>query len=434
MKYYFIGIKGSGMSALALILHDQGNHVSGCDTSDFLFTQKLLDQKKISIDSFENAAPEGIDCFVIGNAFINNSELIDKITSKSISSKNISYIKLLSELSVKHKSFAVSGSHGKTTTTGLLATTMSPNFPISCLIGDGTGFSSPSAETFVFEACEYKGHFSTYKPDIAIITNIDFDHPDYFQDLEHVQEEFIKFSENVDTLIINADDNNSQLVYKSKKIVTFAINNEADYRATNIKASKNGYSFDLIAENRTISFNIPFFGIHMIYNSLSVIAASRIAKISFSKIQNSIVTFKGVDRRFTQYDFKNDGIIIDDYAHHPMEIEATIKSVRQKFPNRRVVAVHQPHTFSRTNALLHDFAKSFNLADESHILPIWGSVREKNKNAEISELDLIKLINNSHSFEYNKVLELINEKNVVVFMSASDIQPIITQMIEEKNE
>ncbi len=434
MKYYFIGIKGSGMSALASVLFDRGNEIAGCDTTDFIFTQKSLDQKGIKIDSFEQAKPTDIDIFIVGNAFRENSELIESISQNSPNSLKISYIDYLTKLSVENSSYAIAGSHGKTTTTGLLAATLDKTSSIAYLIGDGTGKSELDAKTFVFEACEYKGHFNAYKPDVAIITNIDFDHPDYFTDLAHVQQEFQVFSANVNTLIINADDANSKIKFQSSKIITFGIENKADYQAINIVASENGYTFDLVAEDKTIKFHLPFFGMHMIYNSLSVIAAARIEGLSFEQIQSSILTFQGVDRRFTQHTLSNGAIIIDDYAHHPMEIKATINSVRQKYPTKKVVAVHQPHTFSRTTALLNEFGEAFSMADESYILPIWGSVREGSNTETITENDLIKLIKNGKQYEYNKVSDLVNQNNVILFMSASNVQPIINQLIEENNE
>jgi UDP-N-acetylmuramate--alanine ligase len=424
MKYYFLGIKGSGMSALAMILHAQGHQISGADTPEYIFTQAKLDSAKVVIDNIDEISLVDCEILVVGNSFKNSETLNNLKFTKSV--KIIDYVELVREQSKLYESYAIAGSHGKTTTTGLLVAAFKDE-PISYLIGDGNGGSTTKPTKFIFEACEYKGHFLKYKPNYAIITNIDFDHPDYFTSIDSVISEFINFSSNVKHLFINIDDVNVQKAkFKSPKITTFGLSSNADYYASNICSKKTGISYDLNYHNLVVKVELPFYGEHMIYNSLAVFAVGIEKGQDVSKLINNLKEFKGVNRRFTLHYINEQLIIIDDYAHHPLEIEKTIAAARQKYPSYQVIAIHQPHTFSRTTALLNEFAASFKAADKTYLLPIWGSVRENSNTQSIKIEDLISLTNNGESFVLNKVIEDTKQiKTVILLMSAANIQYLI---------
>lgn len=193
--YHFIGIKGTGMSALAQILHDSGEAVQGSDLEKYFFTEEALREKNITILPFdENNITEGLT-IIAGNAFNDDHEEIKK--AKELGLEFYRYHEFLGEWLTRFMSVAVTGAHGKTSTTGLLAHALKQNIPTSFLIGDGTGCGHPKSEYFVFEACEYRRHFLAYKPDYAIMTNVDFDHPDYFRSIEDVFDAFQSMAMNV---------------------------------------------------------------------------------------------------------------------------------------------------------------------------------------------------------------------------------------------
>lgn len=424
MKYYFLGIKGSGMSALAMIMHAQGNQISGADTLEYIFTQAKLDQANIKIEDISKINQIETDVLVVGNSF-KNSEIFENVQLIG-NPQIIDYVDLVAEQARKYESFAIAGSHGKTTTTGLLKTAFK-NQSISYLIGDGNGDSCDSPEIFIFEACEYKSHFLNYHVDYAIINNIDFDHPDYFESIESVIEEFEKFSKNVKNLIVNIDDKNiAKANFHSSKIITFGRSAKAMYRVSNITSTNKGIKYQLNFANQEKVVELPFFGEHMVYNSLAVIATSVEKGYDIEEIINNLKTFKGVNRRFTEYEINEDLIVIDDYAHHPLEIEKTIQAAKQKYPNYKIIAVHQPHTFSRTTALLNEFANSFQEASLTYLLPIWGSVREKSEDNTISIKDLIALTKNGKAFDFESLMnDSKKQPTVILLMSAANIQYLI---------
>lgn len=199
-KYHFVGIKGAGMSSLAQIIHDLGYDVQGSDIEQYVFTEIALNNKGIKILPFSaDNITEGLTV-IVGNAFKDTHEEVER--ARELNLKVVRYHDFLGEVLNKYTSVAVTGAHGKTSTTGLLSHVMNGDKKTSFLIGDGTGMGLPQSEYFAFEACEYRRHFLSYSPDYAIITNIDFDHPDYFADVEDVVNAFQGMANNVKKAII----------------------------------------------------------------------------------------------------------------------------------------------------------------------------------------------------------------------------------------
>lgn len=420
--YHFVGIKGTGMSALALILKDLGYEVQGSDIDKYTFTQRGLEQAGIKILPFdEKNLHEGLT-IVKGNAFSNDQVEIKKANDMHL--KVITYPELVGELVSDYTSIGIAGSHGKTSTTGLLAHTLSGIAKTSYLIGDGTGKGIKDAKFFVFEADEYRRHFLAYSPDYLIITNIDFDHPDYFfGGINDVVDAFESEARKTKKgIFIWGEDKHAKTIKADTPIYTYGLN-ESDYiRATNIKRTVKGSSFDVSIDGENIgNFQVPLFGEHNVLNSLAVIGVGHMEKLDHALINRELQTFSGVKRRFSEKKVA-DQVIIDDYAHHPQEIKATIDAARQKYPDKKIIAVFQPHTYTRTLALMDDFAKSLDLADEVYLTNIFGSIREAH--GDITSKDLGDKIHKG-----GKVLTLDNmsplleyHNTVMIFMGAGDVQ------------
>ena len=420
--YHFVGIKGAGMSSLAQIMHDLGNEVQGSDIESYVFTEVALRNKGIKILPFDANNIEEDMVVVQGNAFPDVHEEI--VRAHELKLDVIRYHDFLGHVINQYTSVAVTGAHGKTSTTGLLSHVMNGDKKTSFLIGDGTGLGIPASEYFAFEACEYKRHFLSYHPDYAIMTNIDFDHPDYFKDIDDVVSAFQEMSHNVKKAIIAwGDDPYLRGIQANVPVYYYGFSTNDDVYADNIQISEKGTQFDVYINNKFFdTFLSPQYGDHNILNALSVITISYLEDLDIDNIKEALETFGGVKRRFNETKVVNQ-VLVDDYAHHPREISATIETARKKYPNKEVIAVFQPHTFSRTKAFLQEFADCLSKADHTFLCEIFGSIRENSGNLTIQ--DLLKRIDGAQLIDEDSVniLEQYSDA-VVLFMGAGDIQKI----------
>lgn len=421
MKFFFIGIKGSGMSSLALILKRLGHEVSGSDIEDFVFTQVKLEEQGIKIYGFgkEKFKDHDYDEIIIGNAFKDNHDEV--INVGELTAVKVKYPQKVNQLVLENESIAIAGTNGKTTTTGMLVKSLEDQKP-SFLIGDGVGSGNKNSDLFIFEACEYRETFLAYSPKYLLINNIEMDHPDFFRDLEHVREVFNKFAAQSEVLIINGDDDNCTLIEHKNK-VTFGTFEKNQVRAQNIKYLNQGIKFNLIYNNEQLGeISLPFYGEHMLYNSLAVIALNLEMGRSLELTINNLALFSGVQRRFAQTVISKEKniFLIDDYAHHPTAIELTLKAVRQKFANCKVVTIFQAHTFSRAETFAKEFAQTLDASDQIILAPIFASAREKQGDITIDvlrqEINPEKLINfeDCNFIEDNVVYCLLGAGNVDV--------------------
>ena len=418
--FHFTGIKGSGMSSLAQLLHDSSYTVQGSDVEQHFFTEDPLHERNITVLPFDvNNIQPGMKV-IAGNAFKDDHP--ELVRAQELGLEVTRYHDFLGTYMEQFTSIGVTGTHGKTSTTGLLAHVLEGYKPTSYLIGDGTGRGVEDTEYFVFEACEYKRHFLSYYPDYAIMTNIDFDHPDYFTSLDDVLDAFGDMANQVKkALIACGDDDNLQRLQSKVPIVYYGLDASNDFQATNIEKDHTGCSFDVFIRNEFYHrFTITLTGDHAIKNALGVITLCHYENIPAEIVDQQFATFNGVKRRFSVMELE-DRVLVDDYAHHPTEIRATLDSARQKYPGREVIAVFQPHTFSRTAAMLDQFAESLSEADHVYLCDIFGSARE-----QVGELTIQKLIDkvpNSKHLELNDMTDLAAHENpVILFMGAGDIQ------------
>ncbi|MFT0191069.1 UDP-N-acetylmuramate--L-alanine ligase [Candidatus Enterococcus avicola] len=423
--HHFVGIKGSGMSSLALILHEKGYQVQGSDVEEYFFTQRDLEKAAIKLLPFDKANIQPEMVIIQGNAFPDTHEEI--VRAKELGLEVTRYHDFIGQFIQPYTSIAVTGSHGKTSTTGLLSHVLSGIRPTSFLIGDGTGHGEPDAEFFSFEACEYRRHFLAYSPDYAIMTNIDFDHPDYFHSIEDVFSAFQSMASQVKKGIFAfGDDEYLRKLEADVPIYYYGVNDNDDVQAKNIEHTTQGSEFDVFIHGENIGhFVLPAFGQHNINNALSVIAVAYKEGLDMKEVAAEMISFPGVKRRFSEK-IVADMTIVDDYAHHPAEIKATIDGARQKYPEKEIIAVFQPHTFTRTIALMDEFAEALDLADHVYLCDIFGSARESRGDVKIEDLGK-KIQKGGTVIKEENVSPLLDHQNaVVIFMGAGDVQKFET--------
>lgn len=385
---HFIGIGGSGMFPLVQILHASGYYITGSDNneSDILQMNRDLGIPVVLGQKAENI--EGADLIVHTAAIMaDNPELI---AAKSSGVPVIERSVLLGLLTEQFDNcICISGTHGKTTTTAmitqiLLDAGIDPTAVIGGKLKSINGYGRLGhSEVMVCEACEFVDTFLKMAPDISIITNIDRDHMDYFKTMENLKRSFHRFAEKTTkTLIVNGDDANTMEVvadlHGQKEILTFGFSSQNNYYPENITQKDGLHStFDLMYKKQklvTLDLYIP--GKHNVLNAVAACMSALQAGVSIEDLQKGLSNFKGAGRRFEFLGKVNGITIVDDYAHHPAEIEVTLKAALS-LGFKRVWAVHQPFTYSRTSLLLEDFARVLALADRVVLSEIMGS-REKN--------------------------------------------------------
>ncbi len=427
--FYFIGIKGAGMSSLACLLKDYGYEVIGSDVEEYFFTEDNLAKHDIPILPFNKDNIKANYTVIVGNAFFNNEE---HVRAQELGCEIYTYNEYLGLLSRKFNSIAISGTHGKTTTTNLIKQILESKEKINYLIGDGQGGGSKESNYFVFEACEYRRHFLKYYPNTLVITNIDYDHPDYFVNIEDVQDAFGKLVAQSKKVLYNGDDELVKVIIpKDKLSISFGLQADNDFYADNISNDQRYTYFDLYIKNKYISqIKVPLFGTHVVYNSLAALAATYDIINDIDIIKEVLKNFVNSKRRFEELIINNQ-VIISDYAHHPTEIKATLESIHLKYPFKKVIVYFQPHTYSRTIKLFDKFCESLSLADKVYLREIFSSAREHD--ATISINDLAKAINKSEVINDDSYLEEFPKYHnaVIVFMGAGDIDKLFSKYIEK---
>ncbi|SJZ37067.1 UDP-N-acetylmuramate--L-alanine ligase [Pilibacter termitis] len=419
--YFFIGIKGSGMSALALVLNEMGYKVAGSDVDKHFFTQRGLENAGVEIYSFdENNIQAGFE-IILGNAF--KEDHPEVVRAKELGLNIQRYHEFLGKFIEGYTSIGVAGAHGKTSTTGLISHIFKGIVPTSYLIGDGTGHGEPNAKFFTFESDEYERHFLPYHPDYSIITNVDFDHPDYYTSIDDVFSAFQSYAKNVKKgIFAYGADKYLRKLEADVPIYYYGTEENDDFQAVNIDRTTSGSTFEVKHEGEIIGkFHVPTFGEHNVMNALAVLSVAFKTGLDMRKVEQEIQTFPGVKRRFSEK-IIGETVVIDDFAHHPAEIKATLDAARQKYPDRKVAAVFQPHTFTRTIALMDEFAESLELADAIYLGEIYGSARETSGDVNIEDLAAKLTKGGTIISEENMSSVLEYEGEVVVFMGAGDIQ------------
>ena len=425
MKYYFIGIKGTGMAALAVMLHELGNEVCGSDLENHFFTEDELRERGIPIYSFD---PDNItadyDTVIIGNAFL---EDFPEVIKARATCKCFRYHEFLGEFMKDYQTVGICGSHGKTTTTTLCKTMLSGFKKTAYLIGDGEGFVEKDSEYLCVEADEFRRHFACYHPEYAIITNIEIDHVDYFKDEIDYFNAYQEFVDNVKkTVFYYGDDPWCRKLRFPVDSYSFGLTENNDYYPKNLEIQGDHTSFDLYYRGSFLyRYDVPLVGDHVIIDVLGVIALGDQMGFAHEKIQESLDAYVGPKRRYVIERYE-DTVFVDDYAHHPTEVKVTIEASRKRFPDKKIIAIFKPHRASRVLYFAEDFKNALELADEVYLID-FTSIDDKQDGTDIDISYLAKMIPGSHilSEDEDGARLLTQYKGeCLVFMSSKDIYNI----------
>ena len=441
---YFIGIGGIGMSAIARYFLSKDASVAGYDRVSTPLTQALEEEgcmihyndaineipkshkHRDTLVIYTPAIPESHDelNFFRNNEFevLKRSEVLGLITQKSFT-------------------VGVAGTHGKTTTSTMIAHLLhSSNYPCDAFLG---GISSNFNSNFVFsskakatviEADEYDRSFLTLSPNIAVVTSTDADHLDIYNEHSGLLDSFQEYVNKLpkDGLLILRKGLNLNF----EKVITYSATEQADYYASNIRIENGNYIFDVVTPNETvIDVNVGLPGLHNVENAIAAFVVGDKMGLSQTQIKKGLATFKGVKRRF-EYQIKSDTIIyIDDYAHHPEELKACIGSVKKMYPNKKVTGVFQPHLYSRTRDFAKEFAQSLSLLDELFLLDIYPARELPIEGVTASILLDDITIDKKEIVTKEELLNKLNQEDIEVLLTlgAGDIDALV-QPIKQKLE
>lgn len=450
IKIHFMGIGGISMSGLAEVLLERGFTITGSDMKSSPITEKLESHGASIVygQKAENITDD-MDLVVYTAAIHPDNPEFQAVVQKGI--PHMDRAELLGQIMSNYKnSIAVSGTHGKTTTTSMLSLIMlagacDPTISVGGILKDIDGnIRVGRSQNFITEACEYTNSFLKFNPRIELILNVDADHLDFFKDLDDIRHSFRLFAEKLDKdgiLIINGEIPNLSYFTEGLpcKIITYGLEADDSYTAKNI--SFNEYacgSYDLYVDGEKldhITLNVT--GLHNVSNSLAAIAAARELGIPMEHIKAGLMTFKGTDRRF-EYKGEVNGItILDDYAHHPTEIEATLTAAKN-YPHRKIWCAFQPHTYTRTKALLKDFGKALSLADHVVLADIYaareadtGEIHSRNLQAEIQAHGAAADYFSTFKEIENFLLENCSPGDLVITMGAGDIVTVGEELLKK---
>ena len=430
-RIHFVGIGGAGMIGIARVLLKKGYKISGSDIIDSDDLKKLReDGAKVSIGHLKENI-KGSNLVVVSSAIDKSNPEIIKAKKDSITI--IPRAEMLGSIMIGYESIAVAGSHGKTTTTSMIAKILSvANLSPTYVVGGkvlSTDENSDLGEGryLVAEADESDGTFTHLQPDVAVLTNIDDDHLVHYNNIfDNLLDSFVSFSENVPFygyLLINSDDKNIKKISKriSRTQISFGESKKANYQIINIEPVNGRQNFEIFDKknNKNHKFKLNLPGRHNVFNAAASIGVAMEEGIPISAIKKGISEFSGVSRRYEKHNIKINQkkiVLIDDYGHHPLEIDSNINAYREEFPNKKVCMIFQPHRFSRTAQLFDDFIRVLNKTDSLILLDIYSA----------SE----KPIRGIHSRTIAESIKQMGHKDVTYLKSHDDVIDLIMNKID----
>src|SRR3989338_783006 len=454
-KIYFIGIKGVAMSGLAVICRQRGLAVAGSDVAEKFIPDKILSRESILI--FEDFNRQNLDwqpdLVVIGTSWgLDNPEV------KAVFEKNIPHLtdsELRGILSSEKRTIAVTGVHGKTTTTALLAyifrqAGLDPSYLVGTATIPSLGGNSAwgQGQHFIVEGDEYARSqtdtapkFLDLEPVISIITSVEWEHVDIYKDLAAIEGAFAKLIKKTKELVVACGDWSSIrkiIAPDQPKVITYGLEKHNLWQAYDVRPEFSGMRFKVRKENVDIEeFFISLFGQHNVLNALAAIIVALKENIPLEKIRLTLKEFTGAERRFDVSE-KSGVVFVDDYGHHPSEIKTTLEAVRHRYPEKIIYCVFQPHMASRTKALLDDFAQSFSSVDKVILADIFASAREIAE--EITSQDLTTATKKFHNDvvyggDLNQVIDylrpLLRQGIVIVTMGAGDVYRVRDKLTQD---
>jgi UDP-N-acetylmuramate--alanine ligase len=447
---HFVGVGGIGMSGIAEVLLNLGYHISGSDIKETEVTRRLQSLGcEISYGHRRENLKEA-DVVVISSAVRQDNPEVETAEERLI--PVIPRAEMLAELMRMKVGVAIAGTHGKTTTTSLIATVLAaggldPTVVIGGRLNSiGSNARLGQGEFLVAEADESDGSFLKLMPTIAVVTNIDPEHLDYYKGIDEIKETFLCFLNKIPffglaVLCLDHPNIQSLLPRLKKRFATYGMTTQADFQAKEIVFEGLSTSFDVVHRRQEIgrlSLRMP--GLHNVYNALATLATAFELDIPFHVVQETLRDFSGIQRRFQIKGEKKGILIVDDYGHHPVEIMATLKAARTGW-GKRIVAVFQPHRYTRTQALFKDFLTAFNDADVLILTDIYPAGEDRIEGVESRSLfegireyghkDVTYLADKNEIVEH--LLRIIAPEDIVITLGAGDIWQVSDELVNRLN-
>lgn len=449
-KYHihFVGIGGIGMSGIAELLLNLGYKVSGSDLRATDITRRLKSLGGTIYKGHKAINIENADVVVVSSAI--GAENPEATAARQAAIPVIPRAEMLAELMRLKFSIAIAGAHGKTSTTSMVAAVLGqggldPTVVIGGkLISVDTNALLGQGDFIVAEADESDGSFLSYSPAIAVVTNIDREHLDFYQDLDAIKDVFLRFIDRIPFygLAVLCLDNESvqELIPEIKKrFTTYGVSSQADLQAKNVVFNGIKSSFDLYHQETLlgeISMNLP--GMHNVYNAMAAVAVGLELEIPFEKIQAAFKTLSGVRRRMEIKGEKKGVLVVDDYGHHPTEIKTTLTAASETWPKRRKVVVFQPHRYTRTKALFDDFTRAFYESDLLLVLPIYAAGEKEIKDVTAGALaEGIKAHGHKNVIHVSgadqavdQLTKIVKPQDLVITLGAGDVWRLGQKLLE----
>ena len=453
-KIHFVGIGGAGMIGIARVLLKKGYKISGSDVVDSNDLKKL---RKEGAKVFIGHSKDNIkhsDLLVVSSAIDKNNPELLQANKNSITT--IPRAEMLASIMIGYESIAIAGSHGKTTTTSMIAKIiskagLSPTYVVGGkVLSTDENSDLGEGKYIVVEADESDGTFTHLQPEVAVLTNIDDDHLIHYNNIfDNLLDSFVMFAENVPFygyLVINGDDVNIKKISKkiSRSQIKFGQSKDCDYQITKISSSQGKQDFEIFdrKNNKNHKFKINLPGKHNVFNAAGAIAVSMEEGIPIGAIKSGIQNFSGVGRRYEKHNLhinKREVTLIDDYGHHPLEIESNINAYKEEYPNKKVCMIFQPHRFSRTAQLFNDFIKVLKKTDSLILLDIYSASEKPIKGIHSRTIaETLKQEGHNdvtYADNHNEVINLINNRNktfdILVTQGAGSIS-IVCESLKSK--
>ncbi len=446
---YLLGIGGVSMSSLAMILKSHGTAVSGYDMNESETVQKLR-QSGIAVDTcFRENALNGVDTLIFSAAIKPDDPYMVEAAGKGL--RILTRAELLGLVTAHFPhAIGVAGTHGKSTTTGMLAQIcVYEDSETAVLSGASLPFlgglyKAGNGERVVFEACEYKNSYHAMFPTIKVVLNCEHDHVDFFPTLDDVIESFRKYidtrrfpgAENKAVVCLDCKNSVKAAENTSAEVYFYSVKEKTGFYAENIDLSDGFGKFDAVLcdGDRIDGIKLSVPGIHNVSNAVAACAAAYLSGVSAKNIKRGLCEFRGVSRRFEKLGEYRGAVLIDDYAHHPDEIRATLTAAK-KLPYSRIICVFQPHTYTRTAALLDDFASALSLADEVYVADIYAA-REKNESGVSSADIAARMKNCTYIPSFDGIADCLKDKiksgDLVITMGAGEAYKVAEMLLGTK--
>ena len=435
---HFVGIGGIGMSGIAEVLTTAGVTVSGCDLRRSGVTD-LLQSRGIPVSiGHDPSHLDGVDLVVVTSAVRGHNREVDAAIDRGI--RVMKRKAMLGQIVNVKRSVGVAGTHGKTTTSAMIATILQEaGLDPTVLVGGilrnlGTNAKSGSSDFVVVEADEYDRSFHELRPEVAVVTNIEADHLEYYGSFEHIVESFRIFVTGVKSAVVACVDDPAVVKLLEGnvpiKVVRYGLSEAADFRATNLEFHERGSSFEIPGFG---FFKLFIPGEHNVRNALAAIGVARELGLDAETISGALAKFLGVDRRFQILGDYLGAVIVDDYAHHPTEIRATLDAARRGYPDRRVIALFQPHLYSRTRDFAREFGDALRIADVAIVSPIYAAREEPLDGVSARMISDavrgVEFLDRSNAQIVNEMRRRLGPNDIFITMGAGDVHEVAEALV-----